>query len=207
MFKIRKLMSRWANSLLQGNGNVRLLSQVSFGMIEYPALLTIVLLGVILLSLLTCFSKPEQVSKPKTEVKWDESVFTVETVSLADSPTAIWVITQDGNLNSDVDLTVDGAISESVIKVFSRQPQQKKSRGIFIYSKTYAIPDTPEERQWMTEYLWQLYHNPEWRKSEAALIAELQAECEKQKIPLYVNLSANLQGKWKKLAPAPGDSR
>lgn len=163
--------------------------------------------GVALFLLLACCSNQELVPKPQTEVTWDEYAFTVETVSLAESPTAIWSITKDGTSKSSVDISVPKNKAEGVLKVFSRQPQQKKSRGIFIYSKTYAIPDTPEERQWMTEYLWQLYHNPEWRKSEAALIAELQAECEKQKIPLYVNLSANLQGKWKKLAPTAGNSR
>ncbi len=54
----------------------------------------------------------------------------------------------------------------------------------------------------MTQYLWELYNDPEWRKSEAALIDDLRAECEKQKLSLYVNLSGNLQGKWKKLAPS-----
>jgi hypothetical protein len=168
-------------------------------MIRNMTLIIIVLSGATLLSLFTCFSKPEQVSKPKAEVKWDEEVFTVETISLADNRTAIWMITQDGNLNSDIDVTVDGAKSESVIKVYFRQSQKRRERGLFIYSKTYAIPNTPEEKQWMTDHLLKLYNDPEWRQSEAALIAELQTECEKRKIPLHVNLSANLQGKWKKL--------
>jgi len=140
--------------------------------------------------------------KATMEQKWDEDAFTVETISLADNPTAIWIITKEGTPGSPVDLTSPYDKAEGVLEVFGRQPPRRKDRGIFIYSKTYAIPNTPEEKQWMTEHLWQLYNNPEWRKSEAALIEDLRVECEKRKIPLHVNLSANLQGKWKQLAPA-----
>jgi hypothetical protein len=133
--------------------------------------------------------------------KWDPDMFTIKTVSLASEPKAIWIITEDGKLMSKVDTSVPGDSAASVLKIFDRQSEQRKTRGIFIYSWSYAIPNIPEEHRAMTEYLYERYHNPEWRKSENALIEELREECNKRKILLYVNLSSNLYGKWEKLSP------
>jgi hypothetical protein len=51
----------------------------------------------------------------------------------------------------------------------------------------------------MTDYLLKLYENLEWRKSEAKLIEDLRRACKKRDIALYVNLSSNLNGKWRVL--------
>jgi hypothetical protein len=127
---------------------------------------------------------------------WSREVYEVHTASLAKGPIAIWTIfTKRGTYEADFETAKD------LVEHYHKQPKERRGQGIFIYSHTYAVPGTPEERRWMTQYLWELYNNPEWRKSEAALIENLRLECEKQKLPLYVNLSGNLQGKWKKLAP------
>ncbi len=130
---------------------------------------------------------------------WDETAFTVDVGSLADNKTAIWNITKDGTASTEIDISVPYDRSAGVITVFERQPEQKRKRGIFIQSWTYAIPDTSDERQWMTEHIYRLYKDKEWRQSESALIEELRTECEKKNIPLLVNLSGDLRGKWKKL--------
>jgi hypothetical protein len=150
------------------------------------------------ISMFSIFAKGQN---DDTRVKWAPDVFTVRTVSLAVSPIAIWVITEDGRLMSKVDTSVSGKNAISVLQVFDRQAEQRNTRGIFIYSWSYAIPDIPEEHQVMSEYLYERYHNSEWRKSENALIEELREECNKRMIPLYVNLSSKLSGKWKKLSP------
>jgi len=134
------------------------------------------------------------------QTEWDDDAFTVTTISLASEPKAVWVFKEDGRNMSKVN-TVGGDNAAIVLKIFDRQSEQRKTRGIFVYSWSYAIPDIPEEHQAMSEHYYALYRNPEWRKSEDALIEDLQEECDKRKIPLYVNLSSNLYGKWKRLSP------
>lgn len=127
---------------------------------------------------------------------WNREVYEVHTISSANGPIASWIMF---TINGDYEASFETA--KDLMEHYHKQPEERKEAGIFIYSHTYAVPDTPEERRYMTQYLWELYKNPEWRKSETALIENLRVECEKQKLPLYVNLSGNLQGKWKKLAP------
>jgi len=142
---------------------------------------------------------PDRANDDK-QAKWDDDAFTLGTISLASKRKAIWVFKEDGRSMSKAG-TTGGDSATSVLKMFEKQSEQRKARGIFIYSWSYAIPDIPEEHQAMSEHLYELYRNPEWRKSEDALIEDLQEECNKRKIPLYVNLSSNLYGKWKKLSP------
>ena len=137
----------------------------------------------------------------KAEVVWEEGEFTIGTTPLADGKTAIWSVTKDGTFKTDIDTTVTPYKATGVLKVFDRQSEQRKKRGIFIYSSSYAVSNLPEEKQWMSLYLKKLYDSPEWRRSEASLIEDLRRECEKHGILLYVNTSMNMQGKWKKLAP------
>jgi len=139
--------------------------------------------------------------KNNTKIYWDKKKFTVATIP-TDKKKAIWDLSKEGNLDSPVveDLPLDKA--DSVIEVFRRSSREKQASGIFIYSKSFAIPNTPEERQFMGKHLWERYNDAEWRKSESNLINELKLLCDSQGIDLYVNLSANLQGEWIKLAPS-----
>jgi hypothetical protein len=82
--------------------------------------------------------------------------------------------------------------AQELIAHFSKQTDEKKRRGIFIYSFTYRVPDTDEERKWRPTRDWKLYYNKAWRKAEAELIQDLVAACKREKIPLYVNLTSNL---------------
>ena len=154
---------------------------------------------IVMLSLLVsgCLKmSSEQVND--SSIKWDKGVFTVNIVCLVGIK-AIWSIPRDDKPGEPVGLSDPSLDADGVIETFDKQLQQRKDRGIFIYSRTYAIPDTPEERQESTEYLYKLYQNPEWRKSEGDLIEGLRVKCKQKGIPLFVNLSANLHGKWKKL--------
>ena len=127
-------------------------------------------------------------------VRWDNAVFRVDTISAADTPKAAWIVfDQKGKFEAGFEN------AKNLIEHFKKQDESKKAKGIFIYSKSFAIPNTPEEHKWMTPYLLQLYNNQEWRSSESQLIEELNMACREQNIPLYVNLSLNLQGRWKKL--------
>jgi len=127
---------------------------------------------------------------------WSREVYQVDIGSLAAGPIASWrIFTKERTYEASPETAKD------LVEHYHKQPKERKEAGIFIYSHTYAVPDIPEEVRWMTLYLYELYNNPEWRRSEASLIEDLRVECEKQKVPLYVNLSGNLQGKWKKLAP------
>lgn len=139
--------------------------------------------------------------KNDTKIYWDNRKFTVATLA-TDKKKAVWDIGKEGNLDSPLveDLPLEKA--DSVIEIFRRSSKEKQASGIFIYSKSFAIPNTPEERQFMGKHLWERYNDKEWRKSEANLINELRLLCDKKGIDLYVNLSANLQGDWIKLAPS-----
>jgi hypothetical protein len=126
---------------------------------------------------------------------WHKGVYKVNTISLANQVRAIWVV-----FDPDTGRYAhDAQDAEGLLEHFLKQPMNRQRDGIFIHSKTYAIPDTPEERRWMTDYLLKLYRDPKWRKSESDLIENLRRACEKRAIPLYINLSSNLQGKWKVL--------
>lgn len=142
--------------------------------------------------------KQHEQNKSIVDGVWNERVYKVVVACLADNKTAIWNITKDGTASTKIDASVPYDKPDGVLTVFNRQSEERKRLGIFIKSWTYAIPDTAEEKQWMTEHLINLYYDKEWRKSEAKLIEDLRTECEKKKIPLYVNLSGDLQGKWKK---------
>ena len=130
---------------------------------------------------------------------WDKSNFTIVTMATA-SKEARWLIRNGGNLDASVDESIANDKAFGVLEAFNKLPSATKSRGIYIYSKTYAIPDTTEEQQLMTEHIGSLYKNAHWRKSESDLIEELKRACDENAIPLYVNLSANLFGEWKKIA-------
>lgn len=126
---------------------------------------------------------------------WDESVYMASPIKLADETKAIWIVTdlKDSKLN----FTADNA--QELLTHYLGQPESKQKKGIFIYSKSFAIPDTPEERRWMSMYLQQLYDDPVWRKSESDLVDKLMKACVSEQVPLYVNMSINLQGNWKVL--------
>jgi hypothetical protein len=138
---------------------------------------------------------------------WNEDVYQIRTISLADQVKPIWIIL-DPKTNRYPNHAVE---AEGVLADYLKQPKDRQQAGIFIYSKTYAIPDTPEELRWMTDYLLKLYNNPTWRRLESELVEDLRRACEKRKIPLYVNLSFNLQGKWKVLndpkKPSPNETK
>ena len=144
--------------------------------------------------------KPSQTAQMDV-VKWDENVFTVKTLSLADNPIAIWIVTEDGTDSTSVVTISSPKQPALVLATFEKQPVEKKKRGIFIYSGTYATQLTQEDMRWMSTSDRRLFNNSKWRKSQATLIKKLQIECKAKNIPLYVNLTLNLQGGWKKIAP------
>jgi hypothetical protein len=135
------------------------------------------------------------------DVVWDENAFTVRTVSLAAKPVAIWIVSEDGTDFTPVVTSLSPKESAIVINTFEKQPAERRKRGIFIYSGTYAIQPTEDNMKWMSTSDRRLFNNPEWRKSQAALIEKLRVECQSKNIPLYVNLTLGLPGKWKKIAP------
>ncbi len=124
---------------------------------------------------------------------WSETVYTATILSSADEVKATWVIIerQHGKPNHGADNADD------LLRHFFREPLKRRQQGIFIHSETYAIPDTPEERQWRSTQGYKLYYNPIWRKSENELVAALIIACKKKGIPLYVNMSSNVRGNWK----------
>lgn len=140
--------------------------------------------------------------KNDRKITWNEQSFTVGTGATTEKK-AVWMLRQEGDLDLPVVLGLPDDKGESVIEVFNKAPESKKAHGIFIYSKSFAIPDTPEERQFMGPYLSELYNDKQWRNAESGLINDLSLLCNSRGIPLYVNLSANLQGEWKQLAPSP----
>src|SRR5262249_26463476 len=119
----------------------------------------------------------------ETKGIWDESVYTADTISLAEKTEAIWIVMNliDSKLNF---ATGD---PQKLLNHYFSQPESKRSKGIFIYSKSFAVPDIPEERMWMTEYLQRLYDDPIWRKSESDLVENLIKACISKQVPLYVN--------------------
>lgn len=159
-----------------------------------------VLLFTFSLSITASCTKPNFFISSNKSIKWSKDKFTLGILA-TDDGRAIWEIRQGGDFDEPIisDLPLDA--TKSVLTEFNKQPMKKKALGIFVYSKSFAIPDTPEERQYMTEYLWDRYNNKEWRKSEADLINNLVHLCISNKIALYVNLSANLEGDWKMLSP------
>ncbi len=168
-------------------------------------LISSIVLGLMILSatavfLVTSYSERDAMHKDYKEIKWDEKKFTVSILATTEKK-AVWEIRQGGNFDSLVVTDVPLDKAESVVEVFSKQPPVQKAHGIFIYSKSFAIPDTPQERQFMTDYLWERYHDQAWRESEAKLINDLRLLCKSKEIALYVNLSANLQSEWKRLTP------
>lgn len=162
--------------------------------------LTLLILATITAFLTSSCSGKSIAQGDNKKIEWDGKKFTVATMSTIEKK-AIWEIRQNGSFDLPVITIIPLDKAESVLKVFYEQSSQKKSEGIFIYSKSFAIPDTPTERRLMTEYLWGRYHDQIWKESESKLIDDLRLLCQSKGIPLYVNLSANLQGEWKRLAP------
>jgi hypothetical protein len=193
-FAIREISSLWKFTENEKEGAMNIAYEAFLGKLSMASGLLIAA------AIASLFSISAESRSDDSQVKWDDDALTLATLSLASKPKAIWAFKGDGRLHSKGD-TSGGDTAAVVLKMFDRQSEQRRTRGIFIYSWSYAIPDTPEERQAMSEQIYEQYHDPEWRKSENALIEELQEECDKRKIPLYVNLSSDLYGKWKKLSP------
>lgn len=138
-------------------------------------------------------------SKSLELIKWDEDTFTVRPIPLSNEITAIWYVTKDGTVSSSPDTSSPHDRPEAVLNVFDKQANNKKKHGIFVYSGTYAIKPTKEDIEMMSTLESKLFKNPKWRASEARLIEKLRIECKKRNIPLYVNLTLNMNGSWKKL--------
>jgi hypothetical protein len=123
----------------------------------------------------------------------NDEVYCIDTISLASGPKAKWIIFKDGKYDAGPD------DATGVLSHFSKQPDEKKQHGIFIYSKTHSIPLTDEEKRWMSPYLLKLHSDPKWRESENALVTELVQECQNKGIQVWVNISSEVNGKWKLL--------
>jgi hypothetical protein len=158
--------------------------------------LSMLWLGLIALFLTSCtpISSLAQREQQKRAL-WDDEAYLLEVLCDANYENPSW-----GTTNSD---GKKGGVTsaEKVIKHFYEQPDEKKKRGIFIYSFTYRVPDTEEERKWRSTRDWRLYYNEAWRKAEASLIQDLVVVCKREKIPAYINLSSNLVGEWEQLSP------
>ena len=165
----------------------------------------VLLLAISLLLAATCSLAQQKLPDSNSdEVKgiWNRDVYQIETGTLAHEVKANWFfISRDPKIEN-----FWTSKTPELLEHFKKQPESKIKLGIFIQSNSYAIPATPEEMQWMTESMWELYNNPAWRKSESDLIDELRTACQKEKITLYVNMSRNLQGKWKMLNRPSNDS-
>ena len=148
-------------------------------------------IGAILISL-KAFCLGSQADESVKQFTKDE-VYCIDTISLAAGPKAKWIIFKAGKYDAGPDNAA------GVLSHYSKQPDEKRQHGIFIHSKTHSIPLTDEEKRWMTPYLLKLHNDPKWRESENALVAELVQECEKKGIRVWVNISSNVNGKWKML--------
>jgi hypothetical protein len=128
---------------------------------------------------------------------WSKSAFTIHTISLASGPVATWIL-----FNKDGNHELSPKDGKEVVEYFKKQPDSRRKSGILIFSSSYAVPDTPEERAILTAYQLKTWKIPEWLKSQAALIDDLKRECALEGIPLYVNTSGNLKNPWLTLVPA-----
>lgn len=154
-------------------------------------------LGVALLALFltSCSSTFSQAQREQKKSLYDEEAYLLDILCGANYDTPSWgTINSEGKMGQATD-------AEEVLQHFSKQSDEKKRRGIFIYSFTYRVPDTEEERRWRSTRDWKLYYNEAWRKAEAELIADLVTACKKEKIKVYVNLTSNMVGEWEQLSP------
>lgn len=152
-------------------------------------------LGLIALFLTSCTSIPTQAQREQKKSLYDEEAYWVIIDCDANYENPSWGTTNfDGKPGGATD-------AEELLQHFSKQTDEKKRRGIFIYSFTYRVPDTEEEKSVRPTRDWKLYYNEKWRKAEAELIQDLVAACKKEKIPVYVNLSSNMVGEWEQLSP------
>lgn len=152
-------------------------------------------LGLSALFLTGCTSTFSQAQRGQKKPLWDEEAYFVDILCGANFDTPSW-----GTRNSE-GKHGQATSAQELIKHFSTQPDEKKKRGIFIYSFTYRVPDTEEEKRVRPTRDWKLYYNKAWRKAEARLIQDLVVVCKREKIPVYVNLSSNLVGEWEQLSP------
>lgn len=147
------------------------------------------------LFLLSCNSATPLAQREQKKSLYDETAYLLDILCDADYETPSW-----GTRNAD-GKPGQATSAEEVVNHFSKQSDEKKRRGIFIYSFTYRVPDTEEERQWRSTRDWKLYYNEVWRKAEAKLIDDLVTVCKKEKIKVYVNLTSNMVGEWEQLSP------
>lgn len=166
---------------------------------------TALLLAISLMLAASCsLAQQKAPSTESDEIKglWNEDVYQIRTYTVAQEVKANWFfISHDPKIENFWASNTTG-----ILEHFKKQPETKRKIGIFILSNSYLVPATPEEMHWMTEQMWKLYNDPVWRKSESDLIDELRTACQKEKITLYVNMSRNLQGKWKVLNRPFNDS-
>ncbi len=151
--------------------------------------------ALIALLLASCNSAIPLPQREQKKSLYDEEAYLLDINCSANYDNPSW-----GTTNSD-GKTGGATDAEEVIRHFSKQPDEKKRRGIFIYSFTYRVPDTEAEKSVRPTRDWKLYYNEAWRKTEAELIADLVGVCKKEKILLYVNLTSNLRGEWEQLSP------
>jgi hypothetical protein len=152
-------------------------------------------LGLSALLLTSCSDTFSQAQRGQKKSLWDEEAYFVTIDCDANYENPSWG-TRDSKGKHG------GATNaQEVIKHFSTQPDEKKKRGIFIYSFTYRVPDTEEEKSVRPTRDWKLYYNKAWRKAEAQLIQDLVTACKKEKIKVYVNLTSNMVGEWEQLSP------
>lgn len=160
-----------------------------------PALKLLVYSALIGLFLTSCNSTFLQAQREQKKSLYDDEAYLLDVNCDANYENPRW-----GTRNSDGKLG-GAADTEEVLQHFSKQSDEKKRRGIFIYSFTYRVPDTEEERRWRSTRDWKLYYDEAWRKAEAKLIDDLVIACKKEKIKVYVNLTSNMVGEWEQLSP------
>ena len=123
---------------------------------------------------------------------WTEDVYQIRTIPLATDYSASWLYIDP--------LTGTGAGSpektDEVVAHFYKQADNRRAKGIFIYSHYYAAPSTGLSSSFLM-----LYNNKKWREAEKVLVEQLQAACEAQRIPLYVNTDRVMTKPWRILVP------
>ena len=89
------------------------------------------------------------------------------------------------------DGTYDAAAhtAAEVLAHFHHQDKDRTKEGILIHSNTHSIPDTPKEKKLMSLHLLKIYGHKPWRDAENKLVDELVTACNKEGIPVWINLT------------------
>lgn len=89
--------------------------------------------------------------------------------------------------------------AQLLVGYFRSLPKSLQDRGIWLFSSSYYIKPTTDDRAGMTSHLLARWEDQSWRKSENELIEGLLQLCRMEKIPFYINLYFDQSREWKRL--------